>query len=255
MLNRAVFSYLLGFILWALNPHVSFANSTKLTIYTEHFPPYNFIQNTHLTGINITLVKLMCNYAEIDCEFELLPWNRAYQMTLTSADSGLVSTARNLERAPFFIWVGPLAYSKTYLYKLKSRTDIQANTMFEAARYSVSIQRNDVYADVLTKYGFNLKQNVWESSYKNQELELFFAGKIDLLIGSDITLPYQLKATGKSTDIMEQVVEVPTEKLQGNFLALNKHTQPQIVQALQKAYLQLLAENKIAEVIQQFSPQ
>jgi polar amino acid transport system substrate-binding protein len=255
MLNRAVFSYALGVILLVLNVQITFAKSTKLTIFTEHFPPYNFIQNIKITGINTTLVRLMCAHAEVDCVFELLPWNRAYKMTLTTPDSGLVSTARNAERAPLFKWIGPLAYSRTYLYKLKSRTDIKANTLFEAARYSVSIQRNDVYADVLAKYGFNLKKNVWESSYKNQELELFFAGKIDLLIGSDITLPYQLNATGKSTNILEQLSEVPIEDLQGNFLALNKQTQPKIVQALQKAYLQLLAENKIDQVIQQFKPQ
>lgn len=254
MLNSTLFTYVFGVFFLVFNPQVSFAKPTKLTIFTEHFPPYNFIQNAEITGINTTLVKIMCEYARVDCVFELLPWNRAYQMTLTTPDSGLISTARNVERAPLFSWLGPLASSKTYLYKLKSRTDIKANTMFEASRYSVSIQRNDVYAGVLTKYGFDLKKNVLESSYKNQELELFFAGKIDLLIGSDITLPYQLKEMGKSIDILEQVLDVPMEKLRGNFLALNKQTQPHIVKALQKAYLQLVEENKIEQVIQKFNP-
>lgn len=254
MLNRVLFVYMFGAILSIFNPQMLFAKTAKITIFTEHFPPYNFIQNAEITGVNIKLVKLMCEYALVDCEFELLPWNRAYQMALTTVDSGLVSTARNDERDPLFKWVGPLASSKTYLYKLKSRTDIEAKTMFEAARYSVSIQRNDVYTDVMTKYGFNLKKNVWESSYKNQELELFFVGKIDLLIGSNITLPYQLNVMGKSIDILEKVVEVPVAQLQGNFLALNKQTQPKIVLALQKAYLQILAENKINQIIQEFNP-
>lgn len=151
--------------------------SDVLQVYTENFPPYNYMRNSQITVINAKLTSLMCIEANIDCQFELLPWNRAFKLTSMSKNKGLISTSRSPEREDLFLWVGPLNSSNSYLYKLKSREDILVGTIEDAKKYSIGIQRDGVYTDVLTKLGFKMASNVMSVTYKNDEVDLFINGK------------------------------------------------------------------------------
>lgn len=91
------------------------AKTDSLTLYTEHFPPYNFKQNNDIVGINTELVQAMCLQAAIQCQFKLYPWLRAYENALRNRHSALFSTSRIPQREADFQWVGPLMYSTAYL--------------------------------------------------------------------------------------------------------------------------------------------
>lgn len=244
---------LLLFSFWI---HANDHQTDALHIYTENFPPYNYMKNGQVTGINAKLTSLMCIEANIACQFELLPWNRAFKLTSQLKNKGLISTSRSPEREDLFLWVGPLKSSDTYLYKLKSRKDIKAASIEDAKKYSIGIQRNGVYTAVLANLGFKMATNVMNFTYKNDELDLFINGKIDLVVGSDITLDYALAEKGESIQLVEKLVALPTQQLRGNYLAINKSTNRYLVLRLQQALDRLKQNGVVNEVVAEFaSPQ
>ena len=113
--------------------HCANANEFKLVIYTDHFSPYNFKNdNDQLVGINLDIVKDICTIIAIICEFKLLPWKRAYSLVQKDPHSGIVSIAKNTEREPLFNWIGPLASSQTFFYKLKANKQLRINNLKDA---------------------------------------------------------------------------------------------------------------------------
>lgn len=224
----------------------------KLTIFTEHFPPYNFQQDGQIVGINADIVKKLCVRSKIACQFEILPWTRAFENTLITPNSALVSTSRTKKRELKFKWVGKLVNSKTYLYRLQERTDIAPNTLQQAANFTVGILRNDVYQSALTNNGFTEGKNLIEFSYKNDDVKLFMAGKIDMIIGSELTIPYQLEDSGYSADSVYRVIEVPISILGGNYLALNKQVPDELVDKLQQQLEVLKSTDEIKSIIKKY---
>lgn len=223
----------------------------SVTIYTEHFPPYQFIQEGKVVGINAELTLLVCERAEVDCELELLPWSRSFQLTRQHKFSGLISTARYKEREQQFKWVGPLVKSTSYLYRLKHRDDISPTSLNDATRYTIGIQPNDIYEAVLLKHGFEKGNNLLNVSYKNADMQLFIKGKLDLIIGSPLTLNYQIHPLGFTFDDLVPVLEFPLD-VEGNYLALNAAFPESLRERLQWALDSLRVAGDVDSLIQKY---
>ncbi len=224
----------------------------KITIYTEEFPPYNFMQNGVVSGINVDIVRIICESAKIECTFQLLPWNRAFNLTQENSHSGLMSTSRNEKREHLFQWVGPLVSSTAFFYQLASRDKIHIQKNEELLNYTVGIPRNDIYESVLLELGFEKNKNLLEFSYKQQMTQLFLQQKLDLIIGSDLTLAHQMSHYGLKASAVSPVVKLPINNLQGNFLALNLKAPKPIKLLLQKSLDELKAKQGLQHIIERY---
>lgn len=233
---------------WCFASFVYSSDQSRLHLYTEAFPPYSFIKNDIVVGINTEIVKQTCVLANIECDIKLLPWNRAMAMTDKKSHSGIYSMSRTQERENSYQWVGPLAASKNYLFRLKSRSDIAVHDISSATKYSIAAPRNDIYETLLQERGF---KHLLQVSNKFEGVKLFLAGKIDLLIASELTLPYQLEEHGVTLDMLEQLILFPVPELKGNYLALNPDIAPEQVNKLQQALNFLYSSGKVEQLIQQ----
>lgn len=231
---------------------IALPKGPELTIYTEEFPPYNFTHQDKIVGINVEIVKRSCESAGISCQFQILPWNRALHLTQNNPLSGLISTSRTSKRESLFQWVGPLAYSNTFLYQLVERDDIKASSNKELLQYTVGIPRNDVYEKVLLNLGFENGVNLLEFSYKNEMIRLFAKQKLDLIIGSSLTLPYQMQKAELSTLAVKPVMELIHPDLQGNYLALNLKVPLPIKGLLQQAISDLKTSGEVDKVVKHY---
>ena len=205
-----------------------------LVIYTEQFPPYNFIKDDRIVGVNIDIIKQACKLAEIECVFKLYPWLRAFTAAQKNANSGVMSTSKNEKRESLFQWVGPLVNSENYFYKLKSRKDINITDAKDLLNYTVSAQSGDIYQEILLDLGFVKDKNILRVSSKFKGVKLFFENKLDLLISADLTLAHQVGKYGYRADELEPVYPLNPKGTFGNFLALNKSVDPSVVNKLQQ---------------------
>lgn len=232
---------------------VSTARAIELKIFTEEFPPYNFSDSGKPKGINIDIMSEVCILAELKCEFEILPWQRAYDSALQLRNSGVMSTARNSSREKLFHWIGPLASSRTNFYRLKSRHDIKIRKQEDLLKYTIGIPRSDIYHTLLTDIGFQHGVNLLSFSHKHDDMNVFFTGKLDLIIGSELTLPYQLLAVGRKVSDVIPVFTLKHQEIRGNYLALNLDTDPLIKSRLEMAISTLNARNGFTPHIERYS--
>ncbi len=222
-----------------------------LIIHTESMVPYNFYgQNNEIIGVNAEITKAILKHANISSEFHLLPWARAYKATLEVANSGLISTAKTTEREALFKWVGPLASGNGYLYKLKSREDIKVSSIEEAKQYMLAVIRGDIYQTIFEKQGFKLGKNLILFGYNSEYMKPFLHGKVDLILGSDLVMPYLLMTANSNINVVEPVAPLPT--LLGNYLALNKNTPDFVVKKLNKALLKMKKSGEFQKIIDKY---
>lgn len=253
MINKILhFTVLLAFALLACQ-RMALAEGSDyhLHINSEIMVPYNFYDNNDkVIGINIEIVKALLARTNISADINIYPWVRSYQLTLKQGNAGLMSTARTVERESQFKWVGPLASGEGYLYQLRSRTDIKINSLQEAQNYLVAVVRGDVYQDIFEKLNFQVNKNLMLFSYNAEYIKPFLAGKVDLILGSDIVLPYMLAAGGSNIDAVKAVVKIPDT--QGNYLALNKNVPDDVVKKLNNALVELKQSEEYDKIINKY---
>lgn len=226
--------------------------ATELRLFTEEFPPYNFLEQESVVGINADLLSQACQLANISCTFELSHWNRAMNSARSKPNMGVFSASRTEKRENDFLWVGPIVFGNSCFYRLKSREDIAINDVSAITNYTVGIARNDVYEAVLLNMGFQKGKNYITYSSKHQDTRMFKEGKLDLLIGSSMTLASQLNNVGLKPEDVVPVSELNDDSLVGNYLALNKESDADVVIKLQSAIDALKANGELEKIITKY---
>lgn len=247
IINRHFFKTV-GLLIGLLLTTISSANEPfSLTIYTEEFPPYNYLKNGEIRGINAKLTRLICENMGIECKFELYPWNRSFAMTLNNPQGGLISTSRHPEREEQFKWVGPLesGTDRACFYKLRRRIDIPMLLDRESIKkYSFPVIRNDIYHEIFTNWGLNAKEHFVLYSNKHDGIKEFANGKLDLTIASPFTLLALLPKVGLTIDNVYPVMNLNDENFRGNYLALNPAISDDIVNKLQNSLDSISSKTK-----------
>lgn len=237
----------LGLLFWPL-----LAAGQTLRLYTEHFPPYNFVYQGQVVGTNTDIVLRACAIAKLDCTVSLYPWRRAFEMTLADKQSGLYTTAMTQQRRSQFQWVGPLASSRSFLYRLKRRPEVNPVSIEQAKSFGIGVAAGDIYEDYFIQLGFVRGKNLLDFPTKSAPIALFLQGKVDLVVGSDQVMPTWLAAHGASMQDVTQVFEL---NLPGNnYLALNKAVPAGQVQALQQAIDALRASGEYQQLVEKIQP-
>ncbi|MCH8536765.1 MAG: transporter substrate-binding domain-containing protein [Alkalimonas sp.] len=226
------------------------AEANSLTVYTEHFPPYNYLQDQELVGINTELVQAICHKTAIQCEFKLYPWLRAYENARRDSTGALFSTSRHPQREEEFQWVGPLMYSTAYLYRLRSRQAINPANLEEAKQFVVGVAHGDVYEIYLKSIGFDYGKNLVGFVSKADSVGPFLQQKVDLIIGSPNVLQAWLQHYDKDISELEAVLEF--DMLGLNYLALNPDVDPELVSQMQQALDELKSSGEAERILQQY---
>ncbi|WP_333608380.1 substrate-binding periplasmic protein [Arsukibacterium sp.] len=223
----------------------------RLNIYTEHFPPYNFLKENQIVGINTELVKQACAELNLDCHFQVLPWLRAYEYALKDPQGAIYSTSRHPMREGLFQWVGPLASAKTFLYRLKSRPEIAPENLEQVKNFSVAVARGDIYELYFLEQGFVHGKNLLDFSSKAESVPLLLQQKVDLIIGSDQVIPVWLAKYGSSADLVVPVLAL--SDLGANYLALNPAISADLVKQLQASINAQMHSEQLQQIIQRYS--
>lgn len=224
-------------------------------MYTDQFAPYNFINDKgELVGVNTDIVKVLCVKAQVDCDFKVVPWKRAFTLVNKTPHSAIFSIAKHKNRVPIFNWLGPLVSGKTYFYKLKSNSKVSMAHLEEAKKYSLGMVRGDIYESLVNKIGFTKEVNLMTFGEEHQYIELFISKRIDLILGSEHVIHNQLKRYGLSLNDVEKLQELSvTSDLKDNYLAFNKEVPEHIIYRFNEAYNAVTQKPGLANFMQPYS--
>lgn len=115
----------------------SFADT--LLIVAESFPPYEFMENDQVVGIDVEITRHILNKMGVEHEFKILPWKRAWAM-LEDGDAHMgLSVSKKSERTPYVYYPDNHLWDASFVfltnettkstYAIKHYDDIKANRL------------------------------------------------------------------------------------------------------------------------------
>lgn len=232
---RFAFSFLSG---WLLCCACSLAPVTvcasQLSVVTESLPPLNYEERGVVTGYSTEIVQAVLQEARLTPTIEMIPWARAYQRALQQPNTLIYSMTRTPERNAQFEWIGVLSNRQIYLYKLKSRTDIQVKTLSDAGAYKTGLVREMASAKEFMRKGQFPDYVVDYAPTDESNMKKFLMGRVDLAIFQNWSAAFLMKSQNRTMEELE-----PLLLLDGSsnyYLAMSKNSDPALVKKIRKAF-------------------
>ncbi len=226
----------------------------ELTIYTEHYAPYNFLDQeegpAELKGIGVDLLEDMLARAGADqtqADFRVLALDNALEAVREQPNSLVFSLARTEEREDMFKWVCPIDQLKTQLVARKSR-NITIDSDDELNDYTIGTIKGDVGEELLKKSGVRDSRLRYGNEYNN--LTRLMNGQTDLYVVSMDNVVSSCKDRDCDASQFEPVYTLQVTDL---CYALNKSTSNAVVTELQTALDELRAEGRVEELKETYS--
>jgi len=97
----------------------AYGNDKKLLIVGEEFPPFEFIQNNKIVGIDIDIISHILTKMDIPFEFQIIPWKRAWSMVEKGSADAVLSTSRKETRYSYVIYPEEDVWMSEFVFFVK----------------------------------------------------------------------------------------------------------------------------------------
>lgn len=201
------------------------AAAQRIDVLTEEYPPYNYRDSDNqIAGLSTEVVREVLKRAKIEYSMTLYPWARTYHMAQQRPNVLIYSIGRNAQREKLFQWVDIIAPYNVYLYRLKSRPEVQAKSMEQLKGYRIGAVRDDVRAQYLEKKGIATDLVVDDSANAKK----LASARIDMFPIDEIALVALYKREGLAPGSVEKVMPLP-ELSAGLYMAFSLGTNTALV--------------------------
>lgn len=216
--------------------------SAKLTVVTEDWPPYNYVDNRgKVTGSVTELVEKILQKAEIDYSLAVYPWARSYQMAQEQPNVLLFSVLRTPQRETLFDWYCPIHRPiEMYFYRLTRNDKIELASIEDAKNYRVGVPRGDWNETYLREQGFVEGKNMDVTASNMVNLQTLIAGRIDLILDAEDAVHRRLKRLGFNSGTVTRALArdvIPQEEV---CMVLSKSTDAGLKQKIEHAFKQIV---------------
>lgn len=199
----------------------------SITFTTESYPPYSFLTPSgKAAGVGVDLVSAIMRLSggQNGYSFEIMPWARAIALAETTKNHCVFAAARTKDREKDFQWITPFFSDINLLVALKS-SPVDARTIEQARKYTVSTQRGDYTQKLLQENGF---QKIDVSANFDVSLAKLMAGRIDLIPMSEAVYNKLIREGAP----LRQLMTFSEQKLG---IACNKQVAPELIARMQAA--------------------
>lgn len=224
--------------------HPAQANERPLlkAFTSEDAYPYNFQFKKQIQGLVYDIAKTLTGRAGYSLQVEAQPWTRALQTAKETPNVMVFSLARNPEREDAYYWIGPVTSSEVWLFKLKSRTDIQVKSIDEIKNYVIGDIASSSTTALLSK--LNAKIDAAPSNLSNcRKLK---AGRVDLVPFDPNGIKIFLHTCGLKPEDIERVLHLPRDT--SLYIAISKKSDKALVDQLQTAFQTILKDKTLQRI-------
>ena len=93
------------------------ARNASITLITEEWPPYNYVEQGHLSGVSVRIVRALQQELGRSDPIRLYPSMRASKMLQTQTRTMMFSMFRTPQREASCKWIGPIGRDAIYFYQ------------------------------------------------------------------------------------------------------------------------------------------
>lgn len=202
-----------------------------ITVVTEEYPPYNYLDaNKQIAGLSTDVVREVLRRAQIPYRMGLYPWARAYHMALEQPNVLIYSIGRNSQREDLFQWVDIIAPYNVFMYRLRSRPEVQVQKIEQLSRYRIGAVRDDVRAQYLAKNGIPADLVVDDSANAKK----LASQRIDLFPIDEIAMVALYRREGLDPDTVEKAMALP-DLSAGLYMAFSLQTPTELAERCRNA--------------------
>lgn len=221
------------------------ATGQAIKVVADNYPPYNYIEDGHVTGASVDVVRAVLGIVGVDADIVIMPWARAYRTALDEENVLIFTITRSKNREGLFKWVGPVGEYRAVLFRNAGRADIQVNTLEEARKYRIGATRDDAAPQFLLAQGFDDLQQVHRGDLN---LEKLLHDRIDLWLENELTAAYIVKRKGHDpAQVLRKVYDLRMGRNAG-YMAFSLDTPDRIVDLFKTALATVKANGTYAEI-------
>lgn len=224
-----------------------FVRSLDVTLLTEEYPPFNYLDETgKLRGIGAEVVQAMAARLGYAKRIEVMAWKRALQQIDTESNIGVFSMTRTPQREDLYRWVGPLVPTNAGIFQLVDTPNLARS--LDDLRHSglIGVQAGGADETALRSYGF---ENLEPLHNPRVGVQMLAAGRISMIVSSDIELFEQLRNSPLERDDLEMVYAFSSGDL---YLAFLKTTPDAVIRAWQHAYDHIIEDGQFDRIMAEY---
>jgi len=218
-------------------------------ILTEEYPPYNYTDHGHITGLGTEVVQAVLKEINVEGQIQSLPWARAYDTAIASDSVLIYSMNRSKEREKLFKWVGQITPTDFYLFSLKSR-NIELSELSDARGLQIGTVNQDIGEQYLALNGFAVGRNLQSSNRYELNYEKLKRGRIDLWIMNELGAYYMARQAGDDPALtLHKALRVAELSGGGNYMAFGNKTPDALVERFRRG-LEAIKRNGTYDALQ-----
>lgn len=235
--------------LLCLLSHIATASTIDIKAYTEEWPPYNFLNGKQVTGISTDILRAACNNAHLQCEFQLVPWTRAYKTVQETKNTIIYTIARIPNRETQFVWIGPIFPRTTWIYARAEVAD-KIHHFKDLEKFKVGAIRAEASLTELMNAGVPLSAiRIFNSN--TDEMRMLRAGQIDVVVNTEIGMAVNQQQFDIAANKLVKLMKL----YDGGslYFGMNINSDPSLIEKLQNAVEKLRRDGKIQSFVQQYT--
>ena len=221
-----------------------------IRVVTEEYPPYNYSENGKVIGFCTEVVEEVLKRAHLDFSIHSYPGSKSYTMAQSEPNMLIYSIRRNGERESLFKWVGVIAKTEVYFFKLKSRRDIEIKTFDDIKKYKIGAVRDDFRAQWLIKQGLaNQLDLVLDDRHNMRKL---FDHKIDIFPVGEFGAYHIAHQEGYAFNDLEKTLYVKDLSVDLH-MAFSNQTSDSIVEKCTKALFEMKNDGTYEKIASKYA--
>lgn len=232
----------------------SYAESIKLELMTEEFPPLHVQLNGKPKGYVVDFIKILVENANGKVPMEInsvhfVPWKRAMIMTQKTPNALFFSISRTPSRENQYHWIGKVSPYEVMLYKHVSGPKNTPAHLEELKNYRIGCQAGSSFEEYVNDKGLNLKT----VTYGRRAIKLLRAKRIDFAPLVTSSYFYRIEQYGFNPNEFLPVIRID-DLSKDLWLVASKMTAPEVVEALKHSYQELKEQGTLQKLITAYQP-
>ena len=243
---KIVISLLIQLLIPAATFAASLSTRAPMTIITEEWPPFNYVENGEIKGFATEVVKLIMKRLKVNYSIEVLPGTRGVNILNKGPRTMFYSFIMTPERKSKYKWIGPFGEESIYFYKRRG-SNLEIKTLEDAKKVSrVCCRDIGLVYDILKHAGF---QNLDVGMNPEGIYLKTIRGRCDLAIGeTSLGVAYWLKKSNMPINSLEQTSVKVTET--ALYIAVSKDVSDSEILKWQQALEKVKASAEYAKLRQ-----
>lgn len=245
MRRRVIVASVVAGLLLALLPGSGAKAETWRIACDNNFPPYNFIDNGRVVGLDAEIVAAVVKQAGAEVDFEPQPWSRVQDMLARGEVDAAFQFVGRPDRFEKYFMIGPHRMGHT-VFAARSGSNIPVQDVNALRGYRIGAIRGYTYGPA-----FDQATQLTKDTTAGDNLQLvrmLAAGRVDLIIGDREALMHFARQAGlhAQMQVLQPVLsEVP------RYIAVPR-SKPAIAARLEKALAELRRNGGLEQILKRW---